>query len=255
VLQNGSDNTKTLQFDLSGQTTSTLCKLKTQNSVAATINLPPSNCTLQSLDRTETISGQKTFSSNPIIQNELIFQSSSSANFFALLFSTPAANRNITLPDPGGNDSLAYLAATQTLTNKTLTNPTINSVSLTGNVLQGDVTTQTMSVVWTGPYTSSSVTVTYRLINGTVHVRLPSSVGSSSSATVMMAGTAFPSGYRPTVAQNLPFYVQTATSTYAVGVVTINTLGTMTIWNANFTNFAASGNIGYLDQCFSFPVF
>lgn len=32
----------------------------------------------------------------------------------------PAADRTITVGDPGGNDSLAYLAATQTLSNKTL---------------------------------------------------------------------------------------------------------------------------------------
>lgn len=41
---------------------------------------------------------------------------------------TPAgSSRTLTLPDPGGNDSVVYLALAQTLTNKTLTTPTIAS--------------------------------------------------------------------------------------------------------------------------------
>lgn len=39
---------------------------------------------------------------------------------------TPAgASRTLTLPDPGGNDSVVYLALAQPLTNKTLTSPTL----------------------------------------------------------------------------------------------------------------------------------
>lgn len=37
-----------------------------------------------------------------------------------LTASNPSAARTITFPDPGGNDSVVYLAATQTLTNKTI---------------------------------------------------------------------------------------------------------------------------------------
>ena len=40
---------------------------------------------------------------------------------YTLRFSDPAAGRVITFADPLGNDSVAYLAATQTLTNKTIT--------------------------------------------------------------------------------------------------------------------------------------
>lgn len=45
---------------------------------------------------------------------------------YTLIFSDPAAARNITFADPLGHDSVAYLAATQTLSNKT--------VSLAGNL-------------------------------------------------------------------------------------------------------------------------
>ena len=43
-----------------------------------------------------------------------------------LIFSDPGAARNITFPDPGGHDSVVYLATTQTLSGKTL--------SLSGNL-------------------------------------------------------------------------------------------------------------------------
>lgn len=42
-------------------------------------------------------------------------------NNVTLTFSNPSAARTITFPDPGGADSVTYLAATQTLTNKTFT--------------------------------------------------------------------------------------------------------------------------------------
>ena len=44
-----------------------------------------------------------------------------------LAFSDPAASRTITFGDPGGNDSVVYLAATQTLTGKTLTSPVLTT--------------------------------------------------------------------------------------------------------------------------------
>jgi hypothetical protein len=53
---------------------------------------------------------------------------------YTLRFSDPAAGRVITFSDPGGADSVVYVAATQTLTAKTLTAPTINAMTFTGNV-------------------------------------------------------------------------------------------------------------------------
>jgi hypothetical protein len=66
----------------------------------------------------ETVSGQKTFSSNLIIQNKLIFQSSLLANFFGNFFSPLTANFNIILLDSRKNTLLVFLAASQILTNK-----------------------------------------------------------------------------------------------------------------------------------------
>lgn len=49
---------------------------------------------------------------------------------YTLAFTDPAAARAITFPDPGGNDSVCYLAATQNLTNKTLA-----GVTISGNIV------------------------------------------------------------------------------------------------------------------------
>jgi hypothetical protein len=47
------------------------------------------------------------------------------ANDVTLTPASPSAPRTLTIPDPGADDSFAFLAAAQTLTSKTLTAPTI----------------------------------------------------------------------------------------------------------------------------------
>lgn len=49
-----------------------------------------------------------------------------------LAWNNPAALRTLTIPDPGGNDTFVFLAATQTLTGKTLTNPIIAALGPSG---------------------------------------------------------------------------------------------------------------------------
>ncbi len=50
---------------------------------------------------------------------------------YTISWNDPAASRALTVPDPGGADSFAFLAAPQTFTNKTLTSPAITSPTLT----------------------------------------------------------------------------------------------------------------------------
>lgn len=61
---------------------------------------------------------------SPVINTSYILNS---ANQITVQFNNPAAPRTITWTDPGGADNPAYVAATQTLTNKTLTTPIINT--------------------------------------------------------------------------------------------------------------------------------
>lgn len=75
--------------------------------------------------------------------NQVNFQINNTGNILSLNATTPATTCAITFPDPLGNDSVAYLNATQTMTNKTLTLPKISSISNTGT-LALPVTTDTL---------------------------------------------------------------------------------------------------------------
>ncbi len=66
------------------------------------------------------------------------------ANVVTLAFTNPAATRTITFGDPGGADSVAYLAATQTFTGKT-----INGATLSGT-LAGTPTFSGATITFTG---------------------------------------------------------------------------------------------------------
>jgi hypothetical protein len=161
---------------------------------------------------------------------------------------------SITLNLPSSSDTIVGRATSDTLTNKIINSPTINSVSVTGNIIQGDVSTQTLSITWTGPFTATT-NAYYRLQGGVVTVRLAVTQGNSVSGTTLAAGSALPAGYRPSVNQNGLCVVQTTSSTYPTGNFTVNTLGIITIWNAGFTNFPASGTVGFLDQSIAFPIY
>jgi hypothetical protein len=71
-----------------------------------------------------------TFTS-PRIKTSLIFVQSSGN--YTITPSNPSSARALTLADPGGSDTFAYLAATQTLTNKTLTTATLGNALAAGS--------------------------------------------------------------------------------------------------------------------------
>ena len=62
------------------------------------------------------------FNFNTKMNRSLVFDL---ANDVTITPANPASPRTLTIPDPGNNDTFAFLAAAQTLTNKTLTSPTI----------------------------------------------------------------------------------------------------------------------------------
>ena len=74
-----------------------------------------------------------------------------------------AFSGNVTLTLPASTDTLAGIAATQTLTNKTLTTPVLNSPDITGGTAAGDDAalgyTSALGLVLTGQGSSNDVTI------------------------------------------------------------------------------------------------
>ena len=76
---------------------------------------------------------------------------------YTLVWNNPAAGRTLTISDPLGDDTLAFLSATQTFTNKTLTAPVLGG-TITGTYTLGGTPTVTNPTVSTGTFTSPTVT-------------------------------------------------------------------------------------------------
>lgn len=71
----------------------------------------------------ESGTGKAVFNVSPLFTTPTF--AGAGAGVATLQYANSATSRTITMPDPGAADTLAMLAATQTLTNKTLTTPTI----------------------------------------------------------------------------------------------------------------------------------
>lgn len=93
--------------------------------------------------------------------NQAVF---GTTNTTTLSFSAPGASRVVTFADPGGADSVAYLAASQALTNKTITAPVLDG-TVTGTYTLGG--TPTLASAAGVPYVGG-VAAAYRLARGTI---------------------------------------------------------------------------------------
>jgi hypothetical protein len=157
TLQNGSDNTKMLLFDISGFTTG----------VTRTIAFPNISDTLISRTSTDTLSN-KTLTTPviaSIVNGGTLTLPSSSDTLVGRATTDTLTNKTLTLPTissinnggtltlPTGADTLVGRATTDTLSNKTLTLPTITSIVNTGiltlptgpDTLIGRATTDTLT--------------------------------------------------------------------------------------------------------------
>jgi len=72
---------------------------------------------------------------------------------YTLQWSDPSAARTLTIPDPGGNDTFVFLAASQALTNKTYNGLTLTAAA-DGFTISGGTTSRTLTV------TGSDITLT-----------------------------------------------------------------------------------------------
>ncbi len=98
-------------------------------------------------------------------QSTIKFYCESSNAHYAQLQAPPhsAFSGNATLVLPANSDTLAGIAATQTLTNKTLTTPVLNSPDITGDTASGDAAalgyTSAEGIIVTGQGSTSDVTL------------------------------------------------------------------------------------------------
>ncbi len=98
-------------------------------------------------------------------QSTIKFYCESSNAHYAQLQAPPhsAFSGNATLVLPANSDTLAGIAATQTLTNKTLTTPVLNSPDITGDTAAGDAAalgyTSAEGIIVTGQGSTSDVTL------------------------------------------------------------------------------------------------
>jgi len=98
-------------------------------------------------------------------QSTIKFYCESSNAHYAQLQAPPhsAFSGNATLVLPANSDTLAGIAATQTLTNKTLTTPVLNSPDITGDTAAGDAAalgyTSAEGLILTGQGSTSDVTI------------------------------------------------------------------------------------------------
>lgn len=79
---------------------------------------------------------------------------------YTVIFSDPGAGRNVTFADPGGNDSVVYLAATQSLTNKTIDGATLSGTLAGTPTLSGATYNITAGAAFTfGTTDNNTITI------------------------------------------------------------------------------------------------
>ena len=101
----------------------------------------------------QTITGAKSFNTNTFKLG------GAAAGLATLIYAASAASRTHTVPDAGGDDTFAMLAAAQTLTNKTLTGATINGGNITGNITAAAGITVDGVDIGSHTHTANAVTI------------------------------------------------------------------------------------------------
>lgn len=189
--------------------------------------------------------------------NQLVIQPGGAGNSLTLTAANPAsASRTLTLPDPGGNDSVVYLALNQTLTNKTLTSPTLTTPSL-GVATATSVTFGTTALNyyeegthvtnWTGIWAAPQAgTLSFVRVGKSVTLTFPDILSTASVATFITNSVALPVSIRPSVKNDFPVRItDNGTQPTAAGLIRMNTDGSVNIYkDLNSSNFTAANSGG-----------
>lgn len=161
--------------------------------------------------------------------NDIIMSSADTLNFSrtnTLILdaaTVTTTNRTVTFPDPGADDSVVYLALTQTLTNKTLTTPTITNATLS---LDDTATASTLSLVSTSatPALTADRSLTFNV--------------KDANRTITLAGNLSIAGNLTTAGSNPLTLITTAATNVTLPLTgTLATLaGTETFTNKTITS-------------------
>jgi hypothetical protein len=149
--------------------------------------------------------------------------------------SVATADRTITFPDPGANDSVVYLALSQTLTNKTLTLPIIASISNSGTI-----------TIPTGTDTLVARNTTDTLTNKTLTLPVIASISNSGTITI-------PTGTDTLVARNTTDTLTNKTLTLPV-IASISNSGTITVPTGTDTLVARNTTDTLTNKTLTLPV-
>lgn len=168
--------------------------------------------------------------------NQIEIQPGGTGNSITFTATNPAASRTITIGDPGGNDSLAYLATAQTFSNKSFSSavaitPTSNQLSFgTTNIITFNVASPLVSHTITFPDPTSNDSVAYLGATQTISNKTLANVSISTLASDILPTT--------TNTYNLGSASKTFANVYAAaisGATSYNLLGTQITQAANNT--------------------
>jgi hypothetical protein len=210
VIVNASDTTKRIAFSVGGNTTSTSLTIASNQTTSQSISVPnvssgdsfvtnSTTATLHNKTLVATTLGDNitpgsagTYSigttSLPLLT--LFTDTLSGPTGSALTISTPAS-QNILL-SPGGTGSV------------NISGPLLLAGgAASGNTNMNNWVVNTFTTTFTGPFTSSTLTLTFAALlnsggHGFVIIMVPAFTGTSTASAVLTASAAIPVGYRPT---------------------------------------------------------
>lgn len=156
LLDDLSDNTKQLNFVLSGSTTATLTTLSTSSTVAITLTLPNITDTLVTKNTTDTFTNKSFGNSVAVLAgNAIQFNNSGNTHYTAIQAGATALNLSLTLPivAPVGGQALVSTDTLGTLGWLTISTIGQQTVATAANI--NALSNSTTSVIFTGSTTTN----------------------------------------------------------------------------------------------------